>query len=894
MDEGTHDHDEDAEENDGPPQRSAAGEAEPLEMMDVVKAESVSINRSPKRKALGCFTNACVALAVAVPFGVMAGIVVINTSGCPSYMGAWPAWTRSLLMIVILSGCVVTGLCTSAIITGCPRWCSCCTCTRRTVLLFAALLLFVVVILLIVPSTREPYVFALGHRSMYGLGHDWVPPSGYCEDANQQTEWLAPFAALAPGSAAYEVHLQALVSNLTQDEKIRLIQGVGWDWPYPPTVFYSGNVPGVPRLGLPSLHMGDAGQGWRTTSAAQPSRVTSFPCALAAAATWSPSLVHEYARAIGEEFRTKGANAVLGPTVDLVRSPYGGRSPETLAGEEPHLGGPMVDAYVRGLRSVGVAAVMKHFSANSQETGRWGGRPTSISMDAGPRTLMEAHYVPVRAGVVAGASSVMCAYNLVNGTPACGAEWLLRRDLLGSLGFDGYVVSDWTAIVDVPLAAKAPVHMNMPGLDNSFGCPGVLTGAQLDEKATAVVRGMLKTMAGLRQPDCLLGCHDCRTCRHRSCTPLLTEANASTASHVALARHVAAEAAVLLKNEGGLLPIAAGATVAVVGSACDAAHSFGDLNGLWNRGDYYVVGGSGRVISDHAVSVYAGLVARAAAAGITVRASLSDDADAALATIRGATLAIACGGAKGQEDADRSTLALDQHGFLSRLAAEASAPLVAVAFAPGPLAVGGWSTGAAAALAVFLSGQETGHAVAQLLLGEASPSGKLPVTFYADEEQVDPRVRVCTSTSRPCVFSEGVHIGWRALEDVSVAFPFGHGLTYGSFELAFASPPRLVHLDAGRVNVSVAVSVRNVGTRAAAEVVQLYVRSSEPLTTLGAFVKTSVLQPSESATVTLELPPTVFEVYDYGAHELAPLQPLSEYTLLIGTSSRDIKLQHAL
>lgn len=543
-----------------------------------------------------------------------------------------------------------------------------------------------------------------------------------------------------------------------------------------------------------------------------------------------------------------GVGHMQGPTVDLVRSPYGGRSAETLAGEEPFLGAPLTAAYVRGLKAARVASVVKHFALNNQETGRMGG----MSSDAGQRTLDEAHYVPVKAAIEAGVSAVMCSYNLVNGTQACGADWLLRDDLIGRLGFDGYVVSDWTAIYDVRVAAAGAVHIDMPGVAGVFRCPGMLTEAQLDEKASAILRGMILDLPAMRAPPCIVGC---------DCDVLMREANASTPAHIELARTVAAESAVLLKNEAETLPIRTGSVIALVGSACDHQSNWETLSGWWNRGDYNVVGGSGRVISDRAVSVAAGLAARSAGHGFTLRTSLTDDVSAALEVMKGATLTVACAGAIGQEGDDRTSLLLDQDAFLARLTTDRTGPLAVVAFAPGPLAVGSWSTQADAALAVFLSGQETGAAVASLLLGDSSPSGKLPVTFYADESQVV--VPICTTVR--CEYTERLHVGWRALEDTPVAFPFGHGLSYAAFNFSLV----------GRDARWATVTVLNVGSAAAREVVQLYVRTAEPLTTLRAFAKTSVLLPGQSQTVRL----------DMGTVDSASEQ------VMVGASSRDVRLR---
>ncbi len=375
--------------------------------MQIQSVTLAAASPSPRRRrrptASDAASAAAVSFAHALPMGVTAGIITVSASGCPSFLSGWPAWARSLLMLTILLIVVLLGVCAGIIVVCKPRRCAkCCPWSRRRCLQGAIVPVLLTAILLAVPATGTPYMLAVGQRSLTGLGADWVPPSGYCAQAAAQTEWFAGFAGLQPGEPAYEERFGWLMGNLTQAEKLRLIQGVGWDWPYPPKDFYSGSVPGVPRLGIPSLHMSDAGQGWRTTDRRHVGRVTSFPSGLAAAATWDVGAVREYAAAIGEEFRTKGANAVLGPSLDLVRTPYGGRSAESLAGEEPYLGAALVAAYVSGVRSVGVAAVVKHFSLNNQETGRMG----AISSNAGRRALEEAHYPPVRAAVDAEASSV--------------------------------------------------------------------------------------------------------------------------------------------------------------------------------------------------------------------------------------------------------------------------------------------------------------------------------------------------------------------------------------------------------------------------------------------------------------------------------------------------------
>ena len=231
-----------------------------------------------------------------------------------------------------------------------------------------------------------------------------------------------------------------------------------------------------------------------------------------------------------------------------------GRTAESLAGESPTLGAVLGAAYVRGLRSSGVACTAKHFAAYTQETNRGlEGSGFVYSVDADERTMFEVYYAPVEAMIADGLAGVMCSYNRVNGTPACAAPELLERDLRSRLNFSGWVLSDWWA-VSSPCAASRGLDQNMPGNDGSFDALHVL-GANTDGEqtlrtmATRVLRGMLAAgdspLGALAAPTCAVGC---------DCGPTLREANATSAAHVALAREVASSAAVLLKNEGGVLP----------------------------------------------------------------------------------------------------------------------------------------------------------------------------------------------------------------------------------------------------------------------------------------------------------------------------------------------------
>ena len=765
---------------------------------------------------------------------------------------------------------------------------------------------------------------------------------------------------------------EQLVALFSRDDKLRLVQGVGWrGWVKQPG-FYVGNILGVPRLGVPSINMQDAAQGFRTIDPRMVGQVTSWPCALALAASWDPGLARKWGQALGQEFRAKGANVILGPSVNVHRVARNGRNAEYLSGEDGALGAPLADGYVRGVQGEGVAAVVKHFVLNSQETHR-----SAQSSDASDRTLWEVYYPPFEAAVRAGVASVMCGYNRINGTYACGNAHVLRRHLKLQMGFEGWVMSDWWATHSTHAAASG-VDQNMPGSDRYFDAyslgrleerrapraaavgfsdQGISAAAEkareaeaeaaaaaaaaataaekaaataaaekaaeveaydLDDMARRIVGGMLGAGAWAA-PLCTAGC-DC----HES----LYAVNASRASHTDLARQIATESVVLLQNDGGHLPLTPGLTVALLGSACSATNAV-DQND-WTAGNYYTVGGSGRVIGPYAVSVRAGLEAR----GVTLIVEERDDIDAAKRAMRDADVVIACGGATSTESRDRPSLKLDQHDFLVALSKSMlTHPLIILAMAPGAVLTdwaredtnGEGAQGAQAVAAMFLGGQESGHAWAAVLMGDVSPSGKLPVTFPLREEDTIPP---CEADH--CVYTEGLHVGWRGLHGKDVAYPFGHGLSYTTFALSWLQPPAALYTAppaAGRTGggqmvrskgegasndcawpqscLELRVAVTNSGTvHSGAEVLQLYLSypeaAGEPPLVLRAYSKTAVLAPGESAEVRFSISRRELSIW---SEEIVPAAAAGlrggwqlvtgGFTAHVGTSSRDENMLRA-
>lgn len=228
-----------------------------------------------------------------------------------------------------------------------------------------------------------------------------------------------------------------LVAKLTDQEKVSILSGIkSAAYGDSHNGYYIGNTPAIPRLSIPSVNMQDAAQGFRTIDKSMYGLVTSWPCSLCVASTWDVDMVEQWATALGAEFRGKGANMILGPSLNVHRVPRGGRNAEYISGEDSHLGSKLVAAYVKGVQSQKVMANIKHYILNNQETNRNG-----ISSNVGERALQEIYMAPFRAGALAGAASAMCSYNLVNGTHSCGSDSILNKMLKTELNFTGFVVS---------------------------------------------------------------------------------------------------------------------------------------------------------------------------------------------------------------------------------------------------------------------------------------------------------------------------------------------------------------------------------------------------------------------------------------------------------------------
>ena len=636
-----------------------------------------------------------------------------------------------------------------------------------------------------------------------------------------------------------------MLGELTLEEKASLCLGSDF-WHTTP----------VARVGVPAITLSDGPHGLRR----QPDEgdhvgvhgslpATCFPTASALGSSFDPELVRRVGEAIGEEARAQDVQVVLGPGVNIKRSPLCGRNFEYLS-EDPLVSGVLGAALVTGIQSQGVGACVKHYAANNQETDR-----VRVSADVDERTLREI-YLPAFERVVTQAQpwTVMCAYNKVNGTYASEHSWLLTTVLRDEWGFEGLVVSDWGAVADRVAALAAGVDLEMPpnrGVSDAALVAAVRAG-ELDEdvldRAVARVLGLVD-----------------RAGRTEAVPGFDAEA------HHALAREAATECAVLLKNDGALLPLEprSGDTIAVIGE--------------FARHPRYQGAGSSLV---NPTRVDAPLDAlRAAVPGDVEVADATGDEAVALAGRASVVVAfLGLPPAAESEGHDRTHIDLpaEQTALLARVA-EVNPRVVVVLANGSAVRLAGWERHAAAVLECWLSGQAAGTAVADLLLGTANPSGRLAETLPLRLEDT-PSYLNFPGEAGHVRYGEGVFVGYRGYDALErdVSYPFGHGLSYTRFEYGD------LHTTAGQVSCR----VTNTGSRRGKEVVQLYVGDpaaavARPPRELRAFAKVD-LDPGQSATVTFGLGARDFSYWspDHGDWVLEP----GEFTIAVGASSRDLRL----
>jgi beta-glucosidase len=682
-------------------------------------------------------------------------------------------------------------------------------------------------------------------------GGETEPPGGGTggDGGDGDCPWVGSTAPVADRVAQ-------VLSHMTQAQKLTMLHGNGQSSPY------IGDTDAIPSLCIPAMgfHDGPSGVGDGFGG------VTQLPSAVSSAATWDTALQKQYGTVAGNEFAGKGVDVALGPTMNIVRDPRWGRAFETYS-EDPYLSAQMAVASIQGLQSQGVMAQAKHVAVYNQETNRNGPADNAI---VDQRTLHEIYLPAFQAAVDKGASaSVMCAYSTVNGVYACQNADLLKKGLYQEAGFDGFVTSDWGGAHSTVEAANNGMTVEMPGgyFYADFLAQAVANGsvsqATLDTMVTRVLTQMFA-----------FGVFEKHKTGNR-------DSVVTTAAHQATARQVAEQGSVLLKNSGGLLPLSgANATsIAVIGPDGGA-------------GVRSVGGGSATSTSSGTVAPIDAIRKRAGS-GAAVTYNDGKDVDAAVSAARSASVAVVCVGYGENEGADQAGIDLpsDQNALVQQVAA--ANPNTVVVLNTGSAVTMPWLGQVKGVVEEWYAGQEVGDSLAALLFGDVNPSGKLPVTFPASLADVPAHTAAQWPGQGDVKYSEGLQVGYRWYDAQGIAplFPFGFGLSYTSF--AF-SGLQVGGLD-GSGEATVKATVTNTGSRAGAEIAQLYVgdpaSTGEPAKQLRGFQRVE-LQPGASATVTFTVSAHDLAYWDTSSSSWTT--PAGAYRIMVGDSSRSLPLTGTL
>ena len=656
-----------------------------------------------------------------------------------------------------------------------------------------------------------------------------------------------------------------LVRQMTLEEKALLLSGDGW-WA----------THRIERLGVPSISLTDGPHGVRKGQGAGLSEsvpATCFPTASALACSWDTELVGQIGVALGEESQAIDVQILLGPGVNMKRSPLGGRNFEYFS-EDPLLAGKLAVAYIQGVQSQGVGTSLKHYAVNNQEFERMA---TSSNLEE--RTLNEIYLPAFEIAVKEGQPwTVMSAYNLVNGVYASEHAELLQEILRQGWGFTGFVMSDWGGVNDRVAGLSAGTDLEMPG-SGDYNAQKIIKAVQnsslpadkLDESVAKVLAVILRAHASHKQ-----------------------SARFDIEQHHALARRAGGESIVLLKNADALLPL----DLARLGKIA--------IIGAFARTPRYQGAGSSQVnptkvsnAYDELVEIAGGEGKFAYASGYTVEGDVTDELlEEARKAAAAADVAIVFAGLPDSyesEGFDRSSLDMPAgHNKLIESVSNVQ-PNTVVVLMNGSAVTMPWANRAKAVMEVFLCGQAGGGAVADVLTGRVNPSGKLAETFPMRVEDT-PAYPNFPGRNGQAFYGEGVFIGYRYYDkrDIEPLFPFGYGLSYTTF--AYTVIKVSASLIGDSDGLTVEVSVRNTGEVPGKEVVQLYVHEQKPAVArppkeLKAFAKVA-LAPAEEKTVTFKLGKRDFAYYDAALHDWR-VSP-GNFEILVGGSSRDLPLRKTI
>lgn len=647
---------------------------------------------------------------------------------------------------------------------------------------------------------------------------------------------------------------ELLLKELTLEEKCALLSGAE-----------TFKTRGMPEHGIPQIWLSDGPHGLRKQAGESdhlglnPSvPATCFPTASAVANSWDAALGEEIGAALGEEAAAQEVSVVLGPGLNMKRNPLCGRSFEYFS-EDPYLAGKLAAGYIRGIQSKGVAACPKHFAVNSQET-----RRMASDSIVDERTLREIYLTGFEIAVKEGhPRSIMSSYNLVNGTYANENKHLLMEILRGEWGFDGAVITDWGGSNDHALGVKNGSTLEMPA-------PG---GDSVRELLAAVESGKIS------ESDI--------DARLSELLPLVFDTKAAldaaprefdAAAHHALARRAAEESLVLLKNEGSLLPLAAGSKVAVIGDFAKNPRYQGAGSSMVNSTQVDVLLDK-LIDSELNVIGYQQGFDRHGKPDAALQKSACELATQADTVI----LCMGLDEIAESEGLDRSNLRLAQNQLDLLQAVAAVNPKIVVVLYSGSVVETPWLDNCQALLYAALGGQAGAGAVADALTGKVNPCGKLAETWplaYADV----PSAADFATRRKTVEYREGLYIGYRyfTTAEKAVRFPFGYGMSYTTF----------AYSDMAADEQGVSLTVTNTGSVAGTEIVQLYIakKNSElfrPAKELKGFARVT-LAPGEKQRITIMLDDKAFRFWNVKANRWEIEG--GEYELLVGASVEDIRL----
>ena len=658
-----------------------------------------------------------------------------------------------------------------------------------------------------------------------------------------------------------------ILAKLSLEEKIEMTHGHN--------KFF---LPGAPAKGLPHIFMTDASAGVRINhylpdlnEVRHPEKTTQFPATIMLAATFNNDLAKAYGEAVGWETRMAGAGVLLGPGMNIYRNSQCGRNFEYL-GEDPHLAGEMVANYVVGMQSTGTMACLKHFLANNTEFYR---KLSNSIIDE--RAIMEIYTPAFKAGIDAGAGSVMTAYNLVNGE-WCGQSKYVITDLLrNTLGFKGLVMTDWQSIYDWKKVVLSGQNVEMPGHPNEFyhinSVRGLLKEGEITEKNIEdMIRPMIATCFRF-------GLYD----RFKNGQPNEDQLASKLPEHEKVSYNTAAEGTVLLKNNG-ILPLKEGQSILLVGRWAKTAPQGGGSS---------TVKGFNQVTSEQALLG-------------SLRAGVRVVEEPNFIQLQKADIVVVATGTRDREEVERPFLMAEKDEALVRMACAANKNVIVLALTGSGIDMRAWHDQAAAIIYGWYPGQSGMQAIADIMVGKICPSGKLPMTIeksFKDSPAYgtvprgaemhksyrNPNELWFAPKTYDVEYKESVLVGYRWYETKGIEplFPFGFGLSYTTFEIGNAKAGKKISAEKP---LKVSVSLKNTGERAGAEVVQLYVSENNPTVLrpkkeLKAFKKVH-LEAGASTTVTFEVNHSDLAFWNDQTHAWQTNK--GEYTLHIGNSSANI------